>query len=94
MSFFSQKWLLTSPHSIYAFVGHFAIDSENPMNTPTAGTVLVAFSCLAIAAFAVSWGPLAWAVNAELFPLRYRGACMGLATAANWFWNLYVPSIP
>ncbi|CAG9990334.1 unnamed protein product [Clonostachys byssicola] len=72
---------------IYAFVGHFAIDSENPMNTPTAGTVLVAFSCLAIAAFAVSWGPLAWAVNAELFPLRYRGACMGLATAANWFWN-------
>lgn len=77
---------------IYAFVGHFALDVDNPMNTPTAGSALVAFSCLAIAAFAVSWGPLVWAVNAELYPLRYRSTCMGLATASNWLWNLYVPN--
>ncbi|CAG9974728.1 unnamed protein product, partial [Clonostachys byssicola] len=75
---------------IYAFVGRFALDRETPANTPLAGTLLVAFSCLAIAAFAVSWGPLAWAVNAELFPIRYRGTCMGLATAANWFWNFLI----
>ncbi|KAH8654758.1 hypothetical protein BGZ61DRAFT_467381 [Ilyonectria robusta] len=54
---------------VYAFVGHFSLDHENPMNTPRAGTVLIAFSCLFIAAFA------------------YRGRCMALATAANWFWN-------
>ncbi|RDA86491.1 hypothetical protein CP532_2007 [Ophiocordyceps camponoti-leonardi (nom. inval.)] len=72
---------------VYAFVGHFVLDRANPMNTPTAGSVLVTFSCLAIAAFAVSWGPLVWTVNAELYPLRYRSACMGLATASNWFWN-------
>ncbi|KAG6032799.1 hypothetical protein E4U41_007129 [Claviceps citrina] len=72
---------------VYAFVGHFALDPTNPMSTPKAGSALVTFSCLAIAAFAVSWGPLVWAVNAELYPLRYRSTCMGLATASNWLWN-------
>lgn len=41
---------------VYAFVGHFALDSENPANTPAAGNVLIVFSCLAIAAFATTWG--------------------------------------
>ncbi|TQV90741.1 MFS monosaccharide transporter [Cordyceps javanica] len=72
---------------IYAFVGHFAIDPTDPANSPAAGRVLITFSCLAIVAFAVSWGPLVWAVNSELYPLRYRSVCMGLATASNWFWN-------
>ncbi|ATY59255.1 General substrate transporter [Cordyceps militaris] len=72
---------------IYAFVGHFAVDIEHPENSHTAGSVLIVFSCLSIVAFAVSWGPVVWAVNSELYPLRYRSVCMGLATAANWFWN-------
>ncbi|EQL03720.1 hexose transporter-like protein [Ophiocordyceps sinensis CO18] len=75
---------------IYAFVGHFALDRVDPMQTPRAGSALVAFSCLAIAAFAVSWGPLVWTVNAELYPPRYRSTCMGLATASNWFWNFLI----
>ncbi|KAJ3496086.1 hypothetical protein NLG97_g2924 [Lecanicillium saksenae] len=79
-------WMMTC-FLIYAFVGHFALDRDHPENTPAAGRVLITFSCLAIVAFAVSWGPLVWAVNAELYPLRYRSVCMGLATASNWFWN-------
>ncbi|KAH6990135.1 general substrate transporter [Ilyonectria destructans] len=75
---------------VYAFVGHFSLDHENPMNTPKAGTVLIAFSCLFIAAFATTWGPLVWAVVAELYPAQYRGKCMALATAANWFWNFMI----
>lgn len=75
-------------NSIYAFVGHYALDSVNPLNTPAAGSVLIVFSCLAIAAFATTWGPLVWAVVAELYPARYRAPCMALATASNWFWNL------
>ncbi|KKP04767.1 hypothetical protein THAR02_03104 [Trichoderma harzianum] len=75
---------------VYAFVGHFALDHENPLNTPKAGSALVTFSCLAIAAFAISWGPLVWAVNAELYPARYRSLCMGIATASNWFWNFLI----
>lgn len=72
---------------VYAFVGHFALDHEHPENTPTAGAVLVAFSCLFIAGFATTWGPLVWAVVAELYPARYRAPAMALATASNWLWN-------
>ncbi|OTB04536.1 hypothetical protein M426DRAFT_320655 [Hypoxylon sp. CI-4A] len=75
---------------IYAFVGHYALDSENPLNTPKAGSALIVFSCLAIAAFATTWGPLVWAVVAELYPSRYRAPCMALATASNWFWNFMI----
>lgn len=60
------------------------------MNTPAAGSVLIVFSCLAIAAFATTWGPLVWAVVAELYPARYRAPCMALATASNWFWNFMI----
>ncbi|KAI0846509.1 general substrate transporter [Daldinia vernicosa] len=75
---------------IYAFVGHYALDSTNPLNTPKAGSALIVFSCLAIAAFATTWGPLVWAVVAELYPSRYRAPCMALATASNWFWNFMI----
>lgn len=73
---------------IYAFVGHFMLHAG--VQTKTAGNVLIVFSCLAIAAFATTWGPLVWAVVAELYPARYRAPAMGLATASNWIWNFLV----
>ncbi|KAI0121160.1 general substrate transporter [Xylariales sp. AK1849] len=75
---------------IYAFVGQYSLDHDNPMNTPAAGSVLIVFSCLAIAAFATTWGPIVWAAVAELYPARYRAPCMALATASNWFWNFMI----
>ncbi|CAJ2510638.1 Uu.00g062630.m01.CDS01 [Anthostomella pinea] len=75
---------------VYAFVGEYVLDPVDPSRTPAAGSVLIVFSCLAIAAFATTWGPLVWAVVAELYPARYRGPCMALATATNWFWNFLI----
>ncbi|KAI0155101.1 general substrate transporter [Xylariaceae sp. FL1272] len=75
---------------IYTFVGTYALDSSNPQNTPQAGAALVVFSALAIGAFAATWGPIVWAVVAELYPARYRAPCMALATASNWFWNFLI----
>ncbi|KAM3422839.1 hypothetical protein BST61_g321 [Cercospora zeina] len=72
---------------VYSFVGHFALDQQNPQNTPAPGNVLIVFSCLFIAAFATTWGPLVWAVVGELYPMKYRGPAMALATASNWLWN-------
>lgn len=40
---------------VYAFVGQFQLDNDDPMSTPEAGNVLIVFSCLAIAAFATTW---------------------------------------
>lgn len=72
---------------IYAFVGHFCLDQDDPASTPNIGKVLIVFSCLFIAAFATTWGPLVWAVVAELYPTQYRAPCMALATASNWLFN-------
>lgn len=76
---------------IYAFVGQFSLDHDDPSKTPGAGSALIVFSCLAIAAFAITWGPLVWAVVAELYPAKYRAPCMALATMSNWFWNFSKP---
>lgn len=49
--------------------------------------VLVAFCCIFIAFFAATWGPTAWVVVGELFPLRTRAKSVALCTASNWLWN-------
>ncbi|KAK2850633.1 hypothetical protein FQN49_005471 [Arthroderma sp. PD_2] len=72
---------------IFATVGHFVLDREDPALTPVAGQVMVAFSCLFIVGFACTWGPMVWAIIAELYPSRYRATAMAMATASNWLWN-------
>ncbi|XP_024526669.1 inositol transporter 1 isoform X1 [Selaginella moellendorffii] len=43
-----------------------------------------------IAAFSPGMGPVPWAVNSEIYPLKYRGVCGGIAATANWVSNLIV----
>jgi SP family sugar:H+ symporter-like MFS transporter len=75
---------------VYSFVGHFALSASDPLSTPEAGIVLIAFTCLFIVAFATTWGPIVWAVVGELYPARYRASCMALATASNWLFNFLI----
>jgi len=49
--------------------------------------VLIAFVCIYIAFFASTWGPVAWVVSSEIFPLNIRAKAMSLSIASNWFWN-------
>ncbi|KAK9088405.1 hypothetical protein Scep_027487 [Stephania cephalantha] len=35
-------------------------------------------------------GTVPWIVNSEIYPLRYRGVCGGIAATANWISNLIV----
>ena len=72
---------------VFSSVGHFALDRANPTATPNAGTAMIVFACLFIAAFASTWGPMVWTVTSELYPSRYRAQCMGMSTASNWIWN-------
>lgn len=43
-----------------------------------------------IASFAISLGPVAWLIIAEIYPLNVRGLAMSLATVANWVFNFMV----
>jgi SP family sugar:H+ symporter-like MFS transporter len=47
----------------------------------------IAFVCIYIFFFASSWGPVAWVVTGELFPLKARAKCLSLTTASNWLLN-------
>ena len=54
----------------------------------TAGQkVLIAFVCIYIAFFASTWGPIAWVITGEIFPLNIRAKAMSLSVASNWLWN-------
>jgi MFS family permease len=48
---------------------------------------------LDIAFFAGSWGPGAWVVIGEIFPLPIRSRGVGLSTASNWLWNCIIAVI-
>ena len=56
-------------------------------NSKAANQVLVAFSCIFIAFFASTWGPICWVVVGEIFPLRTRAKSVAMSTASNWLWN-------
>ena len=72
---------------IFASVGHFSLDRNNPQATPHSGTAMIVFACLFILGFASTWGPIIWTICAELYPSRYRSKAMAMSTASNWLWN-------
>ncbi|KAI9372179.1 putative MFS monosaccharide transporter [Aspergillus egyptiacus] len=75
---------------IWASVGHFALDVDNPPATPQAGAAMIVFTCFFIVGFATTWGPIVWSLCSEMYPARYRAICIGIATAANWTWNFLI----
>ncbi|KLJ13697.1 MFS transporter, SP family, sugar:H+ symporter [Blastomyces silverae] len=75
---------------VFASVGHFKLNRDTPELTPGPGKVMVVFACLFILGFASTWGPMVWAIIAELYPSRYRARAMALATASNWLWNFLI----
>ncbi|KAL5119606.1 hexose transporter hxt5 [Pleosporales sp. CAS-2024a] len=72
---------------IFASVGHFSLDREQPRNTKSAATAMICFACFFIFGFATTWGPMIWTICGELYPSRYRAKAMALSTASNWLWN-------
>jgi len=56
-------------------------------------SAMIAFICINIFCFATTWGPCAWVVIGEIFPLPIRSRGVGLSTASNWFWNCIIAVI-
>ena len=59
-------------------------DGVSPSNVTSA---MIAFICIYIFFFASTWGPGAWVVIGEIFPLPIRSRGVALSTASNWLWN-------
>lgn len=82
-------WMFTC-YMVFASLGYFALENPDGSNDQTIGMVMIVFACLFIAAFASTWGPMAWAVCSEIYPSRYRSVCIGLCAAANWSFNFFI----
>ncbi|CAG8146528.1 unnamed protein product [Penicillium salamii] len=86
---FGAIWMFVM-FMIFSSIGHFVLDVKEPTNTPNAGKGMIVVACLFIAAYAMTWGPMVWAIVAELFPSKYRAKGMAIATATNWLWNFLI----
>ncbi|EPS28529.1 Major facilitator-type transporter ecdD [Penicillium oxalicum] len=69
---------------IVAIIG--VTDGSNPQ----AVSAMIAFICIYIFFFAVTWGPGAWVVIGEIFPLPIRSRGVAISTASNWLWNCII----
>ncbi|CUM67322.1 uncharacterized protein PRCAT00005015001 [Priceomyces carsonii] len=72
---------------IAAIIGTAAPNNLNAMKA------VISFICIYIFFFASTWGPGAWVVIGEIFPLPIRSRGVALSTASNWFWNCIIAVI-
>lgn len=75
---------------IYASVGGFGLYDSNGESKYSSGVTMIVFSCLFIVGFATTWGPVAFVLVSELYPVRVRAVSMAVATAMNWIWNFLI----
>lgn len=61
-----------------------------PTSNSAGQRTLIAFVCVYIASFAMTWGPTAWIICGEIFPLSIRGKALSLCCASNWLWNFAI----
>ncbi len=69
-----QYTVMTVCGSLIAVIG-VVISVENVAGQKS----LIALVCIYSAAFASAWGPIAWVVTGEVFPLNNRAKAMSLA---------------
>lgn len=60
---------------------------------PAAGWVACAMVWIFAGAFGYSWGPAAWILISEIFPLSVRGKGMSIAASSNWMNNFIVGQV-
>jgi SP family sugar:H+ symporter-like MFS transporter len=60
------------------------------VDNQSAQKALIAFVCIYIFFFACSWGPVAWVVTGEIFPLKVRAKSLSMTTASNWLLNFAI----
>jgi sugar porter (SP) family MFS transporter len=70
-----------------------SVNGSDYADNITAVNAQIAFICIYIFFFASTWGPGAWVVTGEIFPIRIRSRGIGLSTASNWLWNTIIAVI-
>jgi len=72
---------------------HLDAAGNSLANNVPAVNAQIAFIAIFIFFFASTWGPGAWILIGEVFPLPIRSRGVGLSTASNWLWNTIIAVI-
>lgn len=72
---------------------HLNADGDSRANNIPAVNAQISFIAIYIFFFASTWGPAAWVVIGEIFPVQIRSRGVGLSTASNWMWNTIIAVI-
>jgi sugar porter (SP) family MFS transporter len=90
MDKFNRKSLLYFSSVIMA-VSLFALAIINFVTSVESAAIpTIILIAVYIFGFAISWGPIAWVLVGEIFPLSVRGAGNSIGSAANWIGNWIV----
>ncbi|XXH03096.1 hypothetical protein Hte_009486 [Hypoxylon texense] len=68
---------------VIAIFSTIANDSQSSL----VAKLLIVFVSLFVFFYAASWGPVAWVVTSEIYPLKIRAKSMSVSTASNWLLN-------
>ncbi|PGH36246.1 hypothetical protein GX50_00931 [[Emmonsia] crescens] len=99
ISFWTIEKFGRRPLLIWGAVGMFtcefivAIMGASAGDNPHVVKAMIAFICIYIFFFASTWGPGAWVIIGEIYPLPMRSRGVGLSTASNWLWNCIIAVI-
>jgi sugar porter (SP) family MFS transporter len=69
------------------------VDGVSQADNISAVNAQIAFIAIFIFFFASTWGPGAWVLIGEIFPLPIRSRGVALSTASNWLWNTIIAVI-
>ncbi|KAI0134248.1 general substrate transporter [Xylariales sp. AK1849] len=72
---------------IVAIIGTVASGNDS------ATKAMIGFICIYVFFFASTWGPGAWVLIGEIYPLQIRSRGVALSTASNWLWNCIIAVI-
>ena len=78
-------------HIIIAVI--VAKDRDQWLSQPAAGWAAVAMVWLFVIHFGYSWGPCAWIIVAEIWPLSSRSYGVSLGASSNWMNNFIVGQV-
>ncbi|KAF9030975.1 general substrate transporter [Hymenopellis radicata] len=87
----SGAFLMAGCHFIVAILTSLYHDSWTSHSS--AGWAACAFVWLFAIGFGYSWGPCAWIIVAEIFPLSIRGKGMSIGSSSNWMNNFIVGQV-
>jgi len=87
----SGAFLMAACHFIVAILTSLFHDSWKSHRAQ--GWVASAFVWIFAMGFGYSWGPCAWIIVAEIWPLSVRGKGMSIASSSNWMNNFIVGQV-